>query len=168
MTNTLFRPSIYRVDTFQPLAQNRPALTTEWTNVAAWYVDPQYEDAQWWFAACVDVGVDLGVVGEVRWLTSANEGSWPARFWTYIERTIIGWGWMSDFNPRYIWLQARVGAGTTNTGGGVHVMRATGMMMSAPPTAQQYTVIYPPGYDPQGDVNSRVYPPSYSTATPYG
>ena len=135
MANTAYPRSIHRVDLFQGLEAYRPAMSTDWSMVAAWYVEIPSTSVQWWLSLTFDCNVDLDTIGEVRFVASTGEYSNPpARIWTYVERVTLGWILLAGGDPRYVWLQARQGAGTTNTGGGIHVMQAAALLMSAPPT----------------------------------
>lgn len=167
MANTAYPRSIHRVDLFQGLEAYRPAMSTDWAMVAAWYVEIPSTSVQWWLSLTFDCNVDLDTIGEVRFVASTGEYSNPpARIWTYVERVTLGWILLSGSEPRYVWLQARQGAGTTSAGGGVHVMQAAALLMSAPPTNMAG---YPPGYDPNGGPTpTDTYPPAYSTPNPYG
>jgi hypothetical protein len=164
VANTAFPRSIHRVDVFQTLEAYRPVVSPDWSMVASWYVEIPSTSVQWWLSVTFDCNVDLDTIGEVRFVCSTGEVSVPTRIWTYVERVVLGWLTVSGAEPRYVWLQARQGAGTTAPGGGVHVMGAAAMLMSAPPLDM---TAYPPGYDPNGNP-ADFYPPAYSTATPYG
>ncbi len=166
MANTGFPRSIHRVDVFQTLEAYRPVISTDWSMVAAWYVEIPSTSVQWWLSVTLDCNVDLDTIGEVRFVASSGEVAPAARIWTYVERGVLGGIFLAGGDPRYVWLQARQGAGTTSPGGGVHVMQAAAMLMSAPNTVM---TAYPPGYDPNGaPTPPNSYPPSYATPNPYG
>ncbi len=166
MANTAFPRSIHRVDVFQTLEAYRPVVSQDWAMVAAWYLLPPSTSVTWSLAVTFDCNVDLDTIGEVRFVCSTGEVSNTARIWTYVERVSLGWMQINGAEERYVWLQARQGAGTASTGGGVHVVDAAALLMSAPPVTMTG---YPPGYDPNGaPAPPNSYPPSYATPNPYG
>ncbi len=169
MANTAFSRSMIRVDVFQTIESYRPALSTDWSMVCSWYIDPPYEGVFWYFMVNFDANVDVGTIGEVRFVCSTGEVSTPARIWKYVERVTLGPTYMTDNGPKFVWLQARQSAETTNYGGGIHIPRAAALLMSAPPPGWEPGPRYPFDYDPNGSpVPSAPYPPSYATPDPYG
>jgi hypothetical protein len=163
MAYTGFSRSTLPVREWQPVAADRPAMTPDWVNIASWFVNaPVIVGDNWFFGVCFDVNVDVGVVGEVRIVSSAGEVSGTAKFWRYVERTVL---WM--YEPavgidKIIWLQARRSSSSAVYSGGVHVPQAAAMQISTVPPSFYAAPQYPVGYDPNGNPDP---PPIVSSVT---
>ena len=163
MTTTAFPPSFYRPRIAEPLRTHRPAVKGDaWTTAVSWFSDPELPQSVWYMAACIDVDVDPGVIGQVRLRSSRGSYSLPAFFDVYAERAIIGWEPITA-EPERIWLEATRAAGSG--GGAVKILRAECLLMQLPPVQQRGGPTYPFGY--VAPVIG-AYPPRYDTPNPYG